>query len=113
MQISTPHITQIEGKHVNSEKTFNCCVTQIPISSASGERVTNIVVTSGNSMCVDRKILLSRGIMKSSTAENVASYGLNFKHLIYLRSGEDGIYYVFTMRNSDDLPRVTNAKRLL
>ena len=60
-------------------------------------------------------LLVSNGVMKSSTAENVASSGLNYKHLqtIFLRKGEDGLYNVFTMRNSDGLPRVTNAKRVL
>ena len=60
-------------------------------------------------------VLISSGVMKSSTAENVASSGLNFKNLqsIFQRNGEDGLYNVFTMRNSVGLPRVTNCKRVL
>ncbi|XP_053375674.1 uncharacterized protein LOC123538322 isoform X3 [Mercenaria mercenaria] len=60
-------------------------------------------------------VLVANGVMKSSTADNVASSGLNFKHLhtIFLRKGEDGLYNVFTMRNSEGLPRVTNSKRVL
>ncbi|XP_060562490.1 uncharacterized protein LOC132722076 [Ruditapes philippinarum] len=60
-------------------------------------------------------ILIASGVMKSSTADNVASSGLNFKHLqtIFQRKGEDGLYNVFTMKNSEGLPRVTNSKRVL
>lgn len=60
-------------------------------------------------------VLVASGVMKTSTADNIASSGLNFKHLrtIFLRNGEDGLYNVFTMKNCEGLPRVTNSKRVL
>ena len=60
-------------------------------------------------------VLVANGIMKAPTAENIAISGLNYSHLkvIYQRKGEDGLYNVFTMKNSQGLPRVTKTKRIL
>ena len=59
--------------------------------------------------------LISSGVMKTATAENVASSGLDLKHLktIFIRNGEDGRYNVFIMKNSEGFPRVTSVKRAL
>lgn len=59
--------------------------------------------------------LISRGIMKRCTAENVAGSGLSYKHLqkIFIRDGEDGLKNVFVSKNSEGQPRVTNNKRVL
>ena len=64
-----------------------------------------------NSLCP----LISNGVMKRATAENVAGSGLNIKHLqkIFIRDGEDGLKNVFISKNSEDQPRVTNTKRVL
>jgi DNA polymerase III epsilon subunit-like protein len=60
-------------------------------------------------------VLVASGLMKNATAENIASSGLNFHHLkvIHKRQGEDGLRSVFTMRNSEGQPRVTNVKKVL
>lgn len=60
-------------------------------------------------------ILLSSGVCKLPTAENIAGSGLNLHHLraIFRRCGEDGLRDVFTAKNSDNLPRVTSAKKIL
>lgn len=60
-------------------------------------------------------ILISSGICKLATAENIAGSGLNFNHLqrIYSREGEDGLLNTFTVKNSECQPRVTNSKRVL
>ena len=59
--------------------------------------------------------LVVSGICKRPTAENIAGSGLNISHLsiIYKRSGEDGLRDVFTAKNSEGLPRVTNCKKVL
>ena len=59
--------------------------------------------------------LIYNGVMKRATAENVAGSGLNFNHLkkIFERDGEDGLQSVFTVKNSEGLPRVTSTKRVL
>lgn len=59
--------------------------------------------------------LIIRGVMKRATADNVAGSGLNFSHLkiIFERDGEDGLKNVFISKNSENLPRVTNNKRVL
>lgn len=61
------------------------------------------------------EILVSRGICKMPTAENIAGSGLNLSHLskIFERAGEDGLRDTFIMKNSEGLPRVTNVKRIL
>ena len=58
-------------------------------------------------------IFVSRGIMKSSTAENIARSGLNFEHLktMFNRKGEDGLINGFTMKTCEGLPRVTSTKK--
>ena len=60
-------------------------------------------------------ILVSQGIMKSSTSENIARSGLNFKHLktIFNCKGEDCLINVFTMKTCEGLPRVTSTKIVL
>lgn len=60
-------------------------------------------------------VLVSSSVMKISTAENIASSGLTYDHLymIYKRKGEDGLLNVFTMKNCEGQPRVTQAKRIL
>ena len=59
--------------------------------------------------------LVASGVMKTATAENVASSGLNLKHLLttFNRNGEDGLYNIFTVKNSEGLSRVTSVKRTL
>ncbi|XP_045215031.2 uncharacterized protein LOC123565087 [Mercenaria mercenaria] len=59
--------------------------------------------------------LISKGICKRPTAENIAGSGLNVEHLkVYIRrSGEDGLRDTFTAVNCDGLPRVTNSKKVL
>ena len=59
--------------------------------------------------------LITSGVRKTETAENVASSGLDLKHLktIFTGNGEDGLYNVFIMKNSEGLPRVTSVKRAL
>ncbi|KAL4235710.1 rRNA-processing endoribonuclease [Mactra antiquata] len=61
------------------------------------------------------KVLVSSGICKMATAENIAGSGLNLDQLkkIYVRDGEDGLLNTFTMKNSQGQPRVTNTKRIL
>ncbi|XP_060592882.1 uncharacterized protein LOC132747499 [Ruditapes philippinarum] len=61
------------------------------------------------------EVLIAAGVMKNATADNIASSGLNFEHLktIFRRKGEDGLLNVFTAKNSEGQPRVTNAKRTL
>lgn len=56
-------------------------------------------------------VLISKGIMKMCTVENVASSGLNLSHLklIHKRKGEDGLHNVFQMQNSLGQPRVTGV----
>jgi len=59
--------------------------------------------------------LVASGAMKTATAENVASSGLNLKHLLTMfnRNGEDSLYNIFTVKNSEGLPRVTSVKLTL
>ena len=59
--------------------------------------------------------LVSSGVCKLCTAENIAGSGLNLAHLrkICQRSGEDGLRDSFTMKNCEGLPRVTNNKKVL
>lgn len=59
--------------------------------------------------------LVAQGVFKRPTAENIAGSGLNFYHLraIYYRSGEDGLRDVFTEKNCEGQPRVTNTKKTL
>lgn len=56
--------------------------------------------------------LISKGVLKMSTAENVAGFGLQLTHLkkIFQR-GEHGL--TFILPNSEGQPRVTNVKRTL
>ena len=60
-------------------------------------------------------IIVANSVCKSSTAENIASSGLNLGHLrtIFTRDGQDGLLNVFQGKNSEGQPRVTNAKRVL
>ena len=60
-------------------------------------------------------LLVGNGIFKRPTAENIAGSGLHLSHLrtIFKRSGEDGLRDVFTVKNSEGLPRVTSAKKVL
>ena len=60
-------------------------------------------------------VLVSSGVCKAATAENIAGSGLNLSHLkiIYNREGEDGLLNTFTVKNSEGQPRVTNTKRVL
>ena len=60
-------------------------------------------------------VLIAEGIIKMSTAERIAGSGLNLQNLnkIAERSGEDGLYEVFTATNSDGQPRVSNQRKLL
>ena len=50
-------------------------------------------------------ILVSGGIVKMCTAENIASSGSNYSHLktVFERKGEDGLVSVFQMENSKAL----------
>lgn len=59
--------------------------------------------------------LVAHGVCKRATAENIAGSGLNLQHLktIYSREGEDGLMNVFTGKNSEGQPRITNTKRIL
>lgn len=59
--------------------------------------------------------VVSKGIMKRPTAENIAGSGLNIHHLqvIYNRSGEDGLKDTFTAKNSESQPRVTSSAKVL
>ena len=61
------------------------------------------------------EVLVYSGVCKRPTAENVAGSGLNLHHLrlIYQRRGEDGLRDIFTSKNSNGLPRVTNSKKVL
>ncbi len=59
--------------------------------------------------------LVSQGVMKKHTADNIAGSGLCLEHLktIYQRHGEDGLMDTFTSKNREGQPRVTNTKRTL
>lgn len=59
--------------------------------------------------------LISKGVLKMCTAENVAGSGLQLTHLkkIFQRDGEDGLLNTFISPNSEGQPRVTNVKRTL
>lgn len=59
--------------------------------------------------------LIASGVLKTTTAENIAGSGLNLHHLqlIWQRDGEDGLMNVLSAKNSLDKPRVTKDKRLL
>ncbi|XP_056018341.1 uncharacterized protein LOC125682729 isoform X2 [Ostrea edulis] len=59
--------------------------------------------------------LISHGVMKMCTAENVAGSGLQLTHLRknFQRDGEDGLRSTFIAPNSEGQPRVTNVKRTL
>jgi hypothetical protein len=54
-------------------------------------------------------------VCKNTAAENIAGLGLNIQNLntIYRRSGEDGPMDIFTNKNLDAAPRVTNVKKVL
>ncbi|XP_062607534.1 uncharacterized protein LOC134269349 [Saccostrea cucullata] len=60
-------------------------------------------------------LLVGKGILKMSTAEKVAGSGLNLGHLkkIYEREGEDGLRNIFSCKNREGQPRVTNIKKTL
>jgi len=60
-------------------------------------------------------VLVSSGVCKRPTAENIAGSGLRLGHLqtIYDRDGEDGLINTFTVHNSEGQPRVTSSKRVL
>ena len=59
--------------------------------------------------------LITKGIMKAPTTQNIAGSGLNILHLkvISEREGADGLYHVFSVPNSDNKPRVTDQKKTL
>jgi DNA polymerase III alpha subunit (gram-positive type) len=59
--------------------------------------------------------LVGSGVLKMGTAEKVAGSGLNLIHLkkIFERDGEDGLRNIFSCKNCDGLPRVTNTKKTL
>lgn len=59
--------------------------------------------------------LIASGVMKMTTAENIAGSGLSSSHLkmIFNRSGEDGIVDVFMSKTVDGKPRVSKDKKLL
>ena len=59
--------------------------------------------------------LIASGVMKMTTAENIAGSGLNCAHLklIYVRKGEDGITDVLMSKNANGKPRVSNDKKLM
>ncbi|XP_069115953.1 uncharacterized protein [Argopecten irradians] len=61
------------------------------------------------------KVLVSNGIFKLPTVENVAGSGLTLQHLItiYKRNGEDGLRSTFTQKNVADQPRVTRSNKVL
>ena len=63
-----------------------------------------------NSLCP----LISNGVMKRASIENVAGSGLTFKHLqkIFILDGEDGLKNVFIGKNSEEQPRLTSTKRV-
>lgn len=82
------------------------------------------VYNSMNSMLFNREknkdlpslnCLVSSGVCKNTTAENIAGSGLNIHNLntIYRRSGEDGLRDIFTNKNLDGALRVTNIKMSL
>lgn len=60
-------------------------------------------------------LLISKGVLKMCTAENVAGSGLQLTHLkqIFQRGGEDGLLNTFVSPNSEGQPKVTNVKRTL
>lgn len=59
--------------------------------------------------------LIANGVMKMSTAENIAGSGLEYRHLkkIVERDGEDGLTDCFSAKNSEGKSRVTNSKKVL
>lgn len=59
--------------------------------------------------------LIYSGVIKRPTAENIAGSGLKLSHLklLYTRGGEDALRDVFTAKNVEGFPRVTNVKKLL
>lgn len=59
--------------------------------------------------------LITKGIMKAPTTQNIAGSGLNILHLKVIpeREGADGLYHVFSVPNSDNKPRVTDQKKTL
>lgn len=60
-------------------------------------------------------VLVYSGVCKNPTAENIAGSGLTLFHLrkIYQRDGEDGLLNTFTVKNTENQPRVTSTKRVL
>lgn len=60
-------------------------------------------------------VLIGKGVMKTSLAENIAGSGLGLSHLklIYDRDGEDGLSCVFSSKTSDGKPRVTATSKVL
>ncbi|CAG2185916.1 unnamed protein product [Mytilus edulis] len=59
--------------------------------------------------------LIASGVMKMTTAENIAGSGLNCAHLklIYTRKGEDGLIDVLMSKTAFGKPRVSNDKKLM
>lgn len=59
------------------------------------------------------QVLIGRGVVKMTTAENIAGSGLNLSHLrtIFKRHGEDGLRD--TCKNREGQPRVTSVKKTL
>lgn len=59
--------------------------------------------------------LIASGVMKMTTAENIAGSGLNCAHLklIYVRKGEDGLIDVLMSKSACGKPRVSNDKKLM
>lgn len=60
-------------------------------------------------------ILIAKGIVKRTTAENIAGSGLQLIQLfkIFKRDGEDGMPAICTQKNHDGLPRLANVKKVL
>lgn len=59
--------------------------------------------------------LVGAGILKMTTAENIAGSGLNYSHLLKLhqRGGEESVRNVFLSKSSNGKARVTSSKKLL
>ncbi|CAC5355427.1 unnamed protein product [Mytilus coruscus] len=59
--------------------------------------------------------LIASGVMKMTTAENIAGSGLNCAHLklIYVRKGDDGLIDVLMSKNACGKPRDSNDKKLM
>lgn len=59
--------------------------------------------------------LIAAGVMKMTTAQNIAGSGLCLAHLhkIHSRDGEDGLRNIFVSKNSHGQARVTCCKKTL